>query len=173
MPTSRAKQTRTGFTIVELLIVIVVIAILATISIVAYNGIQERARDSIRKQDLATLVKATKLYAVDKGDYAQAGCGSGTGSGWLNRDYDGTGPYISVNECLMSTGSLQKPIKDPSGLESCSGTGCRAYMKASCGTGTWYFANLETVPQDIAFTDNKCQSSWDELYGMNYAVKVD
>lgn len=37
-------QKQTGFTIVELLIVIVVIGILAAITIVAYNGIQERAR---------------------------------------------------------------------------------------------------------------------------------
>mgnify|MGYP006209457325 CR=1 FL=1 len=37
-------QKQTGFTIVELLIVIVVIAILAAVSIVAYNGIQDRAK---------------------------------------------------------------------------------------------------------------------------------
>ena len=37
------RQTKSGFTIVELLIVIVVIAILAAITIVAYNGIQNRA----------------------------------------------------------------------------------------------------------------------------------
>ena len=37
-------KNKSGFTIVELLIVIVVIGILAAITIVAYNGIQERAR---------------------------------------------------------------------------------------------------------------------------------
>ena len=37
-----------GFTLVELLIVIVVIAILAAISIVAYNGVTNKARDDER-----------------------------------------------------------------------------------------------------------------------------
>ena len=40
----RSHGNRSGFTIVELLIVIVVIGILAAITVVAYNGIQERAR---------------------------------------------------------------------------------------------------------------------------------
>ncbi len=39
-------RTQQGFTIVELVIVIVVIAILASISIVAYTGIQSRAHDT-------------------------------------------------------------------------------------------------------------------------------
>lgn len=51
-------EKQTGFTIVELLIVIVVIAILAAITIVAYNGIQTRARDSKVSTDLAQLSKA-------------------------------------------------------------------------------------------------------------------
>jgi general secretion pathway protein G len=58
-----------GFTIVELLIVIVVIAILATISVVAYNGVQGRARDSKRKSDLASIVKLLELYQADNGGY--------------------------------------------------------------------------------------------------------
>lgn len=61
------KQKQTGFTIVELLIVIVVVAILATISIVAYNGIQARARDTMRTDGIAKIERALELYRVDNG----------------------------------------------------------------------------------------------------------
>lgn len=50
-----------AFTIVELLIVIVVIAILAAISVVAYTGIQERANKSKVKQDIAQIIKAITI----------------------------------------------------------------------------------------------------------------
>jgi prepilin-type N-terminal cleavage/methylation domain-containing protein len=55
-----------GFTIVELLIVIVVIAILAAISIVAYNGIQTRAKNVKTVNAAVTWIKALKLYNADK-----------------------------------------------------------------------------------------------------------
>lgn len=58
---------KSGFTIVELLIVIVVIAILAAISIVAYNGIQQRAMTSAMQADLSNAIKTLKLYQADNG----------------------------------------------------------------------------------------------------------
>jgi prepilin-type N-terminal cleavage/methylation domain-containing protein len=51
-----------GFTIVELLIVIVVIGILATIAIVAYNGIQTRAKNAKTVSAATAWTKALKLY---------------------------------------------------------------------------------------------------------------
>ena len=50
-----------GFTIVELLIVIVIIAILAAISIVAYTGVQERSQKSKVQSDAAQIIKAITL----------------------------------------------------------------------------------------------------------------
>jgi prepilin-type N-terminal cleavage/methylation domain-containing protein len=64
-----AKRTGPGFTIVELLIVIVVIAILATISITAYNGIQQRAQNTAKFSTVASIVKVLKLYIASHQDY--------------------------------------------------------------------------------------------------------
>jgi type II secretion system protein G len=72
------NDTKRGFTIVELLIVIVVIAILAAIVIVAYNSVQARANFSKEQQDLKSITKALGLYQVDNGSYpisvGQPGC---------------------------------------------------------------------------------------------------
>lgn len=58
-----------GFTIVELLIVIVVIGILAAITIVAYNGIQNRANDASVQSDLSKVARALQAYKAVKGEY--------------------------------------------------------------------------------------------------------
>lgn len=58
-----ARYKQTGFTIVELLIVIVIIAILAAITIVAYNGIQQRAEESSAQSAVAS---AARTLAISK-----------------------------------------------------------------------------------------------------------
>lgn len=63
---------RAGFTIVELLIVVVVIAILAAISVVAYTGIQNRAYDSAVQSDMTTIIKELELAKVDLGHYPRS-----------------------------------------------------------------------------------------------------
>lgn len=58
-----------GFTIVELLIVVVVIAILAAITIVSYNGIQARSTDTAVRSDVANLAKRFGAFHADNGFY--------------------------------------------------------------------------------------------------------
>jgi prepilin-type N-terminal cleavage/methylation domain-containing protein len=58
-----------GFTIVELLIVVVVIAILASITIVSYTGIQNRAHDSVVQGDIQNIAQKLNIYYLDKITY--------------------------------------------------------------------------------------------------------
>ena len=58
-----------GFTIVELLIVVVVIAVLATLPVAAYSGMQQRGRDTQRVSDMKAIVKGLEMYKTLNGSY--------------------------------------------------------------------------------------------------------
>lgn len=62
-------KKQAGFTIVELLIVVVVIAVLAAISIVAYTGIQNRAHDATVQSELRSIGQSLSVYQFDVGSY--------------------------------------------------------------------------------------------------------
>lgn len=65
-------QKERGFTIVELLIVIVVIGILAAITIVAYNGVQNRAKVSSAQSAAVSSVKKAEAYNAENSRYPLA-----------------------------------------------------------------------------------------------------
>jgi prepilin-type N-terminal cleavage/methylation domain-containing protein len=69
-----------GFTIIELLIVIVVIGVLAAITIVAFNGIQNRANDSAVISDLGSIKKKIEAYKFDNGELYPNGSSGGNSS---------------------------------------------------------------------------------------------
>ena len=58
-----------GFTLVELLIVIVIIAILTVVSLVAYNGLQNQAKTSAAKSAADAVAKKAELYNTAKSKY--------------------------------------------------------------------------------------------------------
>ncbi len=140
-----------AFTIVELLIVIVVIAILATIAVIAYNGIQNRARESTVKSDLS---QAGKQLVIDKtlnGSYPATvnpdGSGDANDGGGLGVS-NGTSYQYSVNNatnpstfCLSATNGNQVyhvtngGIPEKGACPGHSGVATGDGSSVSCGTG--------------------------------------
>lgn len=117
--TDEQRKTIKGFTIVELLIVIVVIGILAAIVIVAYNGIQKRAMNTGRMSELKSWQKSFEAYKATYGQYPDLTndgycLGTGFPSGKC-RNY--TQPVGSVTHAENTTlvSELAKITSTPSG----------------------------------------------------------
>ena len=113
-------DTRRGFTIVELLIVIVIIAILATIVIVAYNGLQTRAAAATLKSDLKSSATQLGLDNVNDGTYpatvaaANNGAGLKASSG-TNYQYTQTSTSYCLSATSAKAGSTAFNISSTSG----------------------------------------------------------
>lgn len=110
---------RGGFTLVELLIVIVVIAILATIGVMAYNGFQHKAYDAKVDATLNQVEKAIRAYVTRGNDirlrhYTSSDFYAAPGLGSMNsgiRTYSGGGLGRALNEAGVLAGDLQQPLK--------------------------------------------------------------
>lgn len=79
------KNNIPGFTIIELMIVIVIIGVLAAITIVNFVDVQDRAQFSIMQSDLKSLTGALEMYRSDNSEYPNTygvtGC-TGNWCGW-------------------------------------------------------------------------------------------
>ena len=67
----RIKNSR-GFTLIELLIVIAIIGVLATLLMVNFIGVRQRARDAQRKSDIRQIQSALEFYRSDNGFYPRS-----------------------------------------------------------------------------------------------------
>lgn len=95
------KRDQQGFTIVELLIVIVVIGILAALVVTTYAGIQAKARDSKRQTDIQALQTQIEAFYAANNYYPS------------NADMNST-TWRGTNMKSLDTGAMT----DPSGSSS-------------------------------------------------------
>lgn len=138
---AKQKQQR-GFTIVELLIVIVIIGILAAITIVAYNGIQDRTKVSKSQSDLKSMQKLLELYRADNGVYPNTISG-GTRT-WFFQSTSGNDFMLGIVPKYAA--ALPTPSAGTYIYQS-SGTDYKLMRYATIGAGEW-----AQVPSDMIDT---------------------
>lgn len=149
---SRYKNKHTsGFTIVELLIVIVIIGILAAITIVAYNGTQNRAKNTSVQNDIKQVQRLVESYNALNGSYPSTG---GLSQVYTDvncsfaADSDG---YKGIDwvPSLSAVTTQRLPQSSLSGTGRSGGGGCYAYSS----DGTQYILTAWNAKRGGSSTD--------------------
>jgi prepilin-type N-terminal cleavage/methylation domain-containing protein len=173
---SRVNHRNHGFTIVELLVVIVVIGILAAITIVSYTGISQKAVVSSLQSDLANAAKGLKMYQIENGQFPQdinysTGCPTLLGQNYClksssNNKYES---YYSDNSTTTQTFYLQLR----------NGSVCK-WIMGRIGTaldGKYvYSQNLSATtwgPISSSCGPPQCGQNLDEIYPAEFAFVSD
>lgn len=173
------NQTRRGFTLIEILVVVAIIGILATIILASIDQARKNSRDKVRMSDLEQAKAALQIYATANNTYAVAGTGQGGGGvGYFS--FAGGYPK-SVVQGLIDAGLLTTAIHDPMvPIDQVLVNGQRAYMIYFHATGptdgVCLFAQLErpNAGTDATMTNApiaaSTRTSLQTSYGINYAT---
>lgn len=152
----RFKQS--GFTIIELIVVIVIIGILVTLTMVTYGGVQARSRDTIVKNAAKQLATELLRYSSDTGNTPlQTGGGyNGTGIGWVSSLIVDPNYPVAIETVLTNGGYL--PAGFTKGLPAnikYNNSSSSTLMLYGCGSKYVVYYSLEApTPSDIADFNN-------------------
>lgn len=142
-----------GFTIVELLIVIVIVAILAAITAVAYNGIQSKAHDAAIRSDFRAVANLLEIYRNDVGTYPHdpAGLVSGVCSG--NPSGAVLQPILQSIDMKLSAGSYNTTTANTNLLYLASSDGTKYALLGFAKGNPTYIITYDMVSPKVYVPD--------------------
>lgn len=131
----KEKRAEQGFTIVELLIVIVIIGILAAIVIVAYTGVTQQAKDSKYKSNADAIRQVAETINATEGGYPAAIAKSGNVIGFDSSSTATLPTGVTVGTAIAYNGTAPADnAATAKTLSDAEETG--AYTVMACGTAT-------------------------------------
>ena len=141
---------RSGFTIIELLIVIVVIGILTTLTVVAYGGIQARTRDTIVKNAAKQFAVELQRFSADTGKTPlQTGGGYlGNGTGYVSVLNTNVNYPIAIETVLINSGYLPADFTKNLPVNKQSNNSSGTLMLYACGSKYVVYYSLEAPTSD-------------------------
>lgn len=120
-------KSQKGFTIVELLIVIVVIGILAALVLNTFSGVQKRARDTQRQTDVNAIATQLEVYYNDNAGYPVMAEVTTTNLKGLD-----AGALAAPGQTTSSLANTATPTKDQYGYQTFAADGTTACATAPC-----------------------------------------
>lgn len=157
MQRSASTQSSSGFTLIEILVVVAVIGMLSAVILVSLNQARARGRDARRKADMIQVHKALELYANDNN-----GAFPSTGGAWWgvsvnggNRTTSGVNAYIPS----LTPNYIRVLPTDPRGIT----TAWSGYIYRSDGT-SFKFVSHDTGPESFPTAGqpfyDPCRPTW-------------
>jgi len=147
MKNDTQQLTKKGFTLIEIMVVVVIIAVLTVVGMVSYASINKNSRDAKRKSDIEQIRSALEMYRTDIGYYPTSS------NAWIDtaalNDYLVVGGYISAIPTDPTTGFLYK------------------YKAINFNDPNYYGYCLEAVMENSSLGVNQCVGETE----YNYTIK--